>query len=70
MRVCRQGYFARVDRKEGVVRVWHWAGDRVVAVIDLYKRKVIWAQEGIEVQILCEDIHIKTPPRRMGVFRP
>ncbi len=59
MKVCRPGYFAQKD-KNGIVRVWNWAGQKVVAVIDIYTRKVIWAEEGIEVQILCEDIHIKT----------
>ena len=59
MRVCRAGYFAQIDRKEGIVRVWHWAGQKVVAVIDLYKRQVIWAEEELEVEVLCDDIHIK-----------
>ena len=59
MRVCRAGYFAQIDRKEGVARIWSWVGERVVAVIDLYKRQVIWAEEGIEVKVLCDDIHIK-----------
>ena len=67
MRVCRAGYFAQIDRKEGLVRVWHWAGERVVAVIDLYKRQVIWAEEELEVKVLCDDIHI-TVKRKPRVF--
>lgn len=59
MRVCRPGYIAQINRKEGVARIWSWVGERVVAVVDIYKRQVIWAEEGLEVQILCDDIHIK-----------
>ena len=70
MRVCRPGYFAQVDRKAGLVRVWSWAGERVVAVIDLYKRKVIWSEEGLEVKVLCDDIHIriKRKPRAFATL--
>jgi hypothetical protein len=59
MRITKPGYWLEVDRKERIGRIWSFGGGRVVAVIDLLKREVIWSEEEIEVQILLEDIHIK-----------
>jgi len=67
MRVCKQGYWLQVDKKTKLGRIWSFTGERIVAVIDIRKRQVIWAEEGIEVQILCDDIHIK-PRKRERAF--
>jgi len=64
MRVTRPGYWLQVDKKTKVGRIWSFTGERIVAVIDLLKREVVWSETEIEVQILGDDIHIK--PRKRG----
>jgi len=67
MRVTRPGYWLQVDKKTKLGRIWSFAGERVVAVIDLLKREVVWSETEIEVQILGDDIHIK-PRKRERAF--
>jgi hypothetical protein len=63
MRITRPGYWMEIDKKTRTARIWSFGGGRVVAVIDLLNRKVVWSEEEIEVQILLEDIHIKLKKR-------